>query len=219
MASSRLLEGHAPPGSNVRPNSKPRSSGLRPWSASASSNSSGARPRPPRRRLQRPRCRPPRRRPPRQPRGQHAAATERRDYSHLPDVVEDKVFLLPDQRRCSRCGEAVRRFPGHRGSHDPGDRRPGRSPSHSPAPLSTDLLVWCYSRHRHRPARPARLIPEEHAGGLALGDGALGQVSVLPADLSALGGLAQPRPGPSVGTRTHGSKRMVPLWSRCTRPW
>ena len=49
----------------------------------------------------------------------------------------------------------------------------------------TDLLVWCSSRHRHRPATgPAD--SQEHAGDLDLGDGALGQVSVLPADLSAL---------------------------------
>ena len=83
---------------------------------------------------------------------------------------------------------AVRRFPGHRGFDHPGDRCPGPSPSHSPSPLSTDLLVWCSSWHRHRPATgPAD--SQKHAGGLDLGDGALGQVSVLPADLSALGGL------------------------------
>src|SRR5208337_3106955 len=109
--------------------------------------------------------------------------------------------LLPPPCRCRRQGlaarpvplravwSAVRRFPRHRGFHNPGDRCPGPSPSHSPSPLSTDLLVWCSSRYRHRPATgPAD--SQEHAGDLALGDGALGQVSVLPADLSALGGLA-----------------------------
>ena len=118
--------------------------------------------------------------------------------------------LFPPPCRCRRQGlaarpvpllavwSAVRRFPRHRGFHNPGDRCPGPSPSHSPSPLSTDLLVWCSSRHRHRPATgPAD--SQEHAGDLDLGDGALGQVSVLPADLSALGGLAQPRPGPVVG--------------------
>ena len=111
-----------------------------------------------------------------------------------------KPRLFPPPCRCRRQGlaarpvpllavwSAVRRFPRHRGFHNPGDRCPGPSPSHSPSPLSTDLLAGCSSRHRHRPATgPAD--SQEHAGDLDLGDGALGQVSVLPADLSALGGL------------------------------
>ena len=36
---------------------------------------------------------------------------KRRDYSHLPAVVEDKV-LPPDQCHCSRCGQPFADFPG-----------------------------------------------------------------------------------------------------------
>ena len=121
--------------------------------------------------------------------------------------------LFPPPCRCRRQGvlppptsvpllavwSAVRRFPRHRGFHYPGDRCPGSSPSHSPSPLSTDLLVWCSSRHRHRPAAgPAD--SQEHAGDLDLGDGALGQVDsfYLPT-YRLLADWQQPRPGPVVG--------------------
>ena len=71
--------------------------------------------------------------------------------------------------------------------------------------------MWCSSRHRHRPATgPAD--SQEHAGDLDLGDGALGQVSVLPADRPRL--LADLRSHGldlSLGTLTDGLKRMVPL--------
>ena len=51
--------------------------------------------------------------PPRQPRGQQRGgpSPKRRDYSHLPAVVEDKV-LPPDQCHCSRCGQPFADFPG-----------------------------------------------------------------------------------------------------------
>ena len=59
VSSSRLLESHARPGpSDARPSSKSRTNGSRRYSGFASSNSSGARPRLPRQRLQRPRMRP-----------------------------------------------------------------------------------------------------------------------------------------------------------------
>jgi len=51
--------------------------------------------------------------PPRRLRGQQRGrpGPKRRDYSHLPAVVEDKV-LPPDQCRCSRCGQPFADFPG-----------------------------------------------------------------------------------------------------------
>ena len=137
--------------------------------------------------------------------------------------------LFPPPCRCRRQGlaarpvpllavwSAVRRFPRHRGFHNPGDRCPGPSPSHSPSPLSTDLLVWCSSRHRHRPATgPAD--SQEHAGDLDLGDGALGQVSVLPADLRLLADWRS-RLDLSLGTLTDGLKRMVPLLEPVYEAW
>ena len=49
----------------------------------------------------------------RPPRGQRRGrpGPPRRDYSHLPAVVEDNVFP-PDQCRCSRCGQPFADFPG-----------------------------------------------------------------------------------------------------------
>ena len=51
--------------------------------------------------------------PPRRPRGQQRGrpGPKRRDYSHLPDVVEDKVLPL-DQCRCAQCGQPFADFPG-----------------------------------------------------------------------------------------------------------
>ena len=51
--------------------------------------------------------------PPRQPRGQQPGkpGPKRRDYSHLPAVIED-VVLPPDQCRCSQCGQPFDDFPG-----------------------------------------------------------------------------------------------------------
>lgn len=51
--------------------------------------------------------------PPRRPRGQQPGkpGPKRRDYSHLPAVVEDHQ-LAPDQCRCSRCGQPFDDFPG-----------------------------------------------------------------------------------------------------------
>ena len=114
---------------------------------------------------------------------------------------------------------AVCRLPRHRGFHHPGDRSPGPSPSRSPPPLSTYLLVRRSSRHRHGPAAtPAD--PQEHPGGLDLGDDPLGQVSVLPANLSPVGGLGHARPGPVAG---HDHRRPeaagAACWSRCTKRW
>ncbi|MGD0394991.1 MAG: IS66 family transposase [Acidimicrobiales bacterium] len=50
---------------------------------------------------------------PRRPRGQQPGkpGPKRRDYSHLPAVVEDHQ-LAPDQCRCSRCGQPFDDFPG-----------------------------------------------------------------------------------------------------------
>jgi transposase len=51
--------------------------------------------------------------PPRRPRGQQPGkpGPRRRDYSHLPAVVEDHQ-LAPEQCRCSRCGQPFDDFPG-----------------------------------------------------------------------------------------------------------
>src|SRR5262249_46652788 len=51
--------------------------------------------------------------PPRRPRGQQRGrpGPHRRDYSHLPPVVEDHK-LPPEQGRCSRCGQPFDDFPG-----------------------------------------------------------------------------------------------------------
>jgi transposase len=51
--------------------------------------------------------------PPRRPRGQQPGkpGPKRRDYSHLPAVVEDHQ-LAPEQCRCSRCGQPFAEFPG-----------------------------------------------------------------------------------------------------------
>jgi transposase len=51
--------------------------------------------------------------PPRRPRGQQPGkpGPKRRDYSHLPAVVEDHQ-LAPQQCRCSRCGQPFDDFPG-----------------------------------------------------------------------------------------------------------
>src|SRR5262249_20257323 len=50
--------------------------------------------------------------PPRRPRGQQRGrpGPTRRDYSHLPAVIEDQV-IPPDQGRCSRCGQPFADFP------------------------------------------------------------------------------------------------------------
>jgi transposase len=51
--------------------------------------------------------------PPRRPRGQQPGkpGPKRRDYSHLPALVEDHQ-LTPEQCRCSRCGQPFADFPG-----------------------------------------------------------------------------------------------------------
>ena len=147
----------------------------------------GLRPRPPRRRLQRPRMRPTPTRPPRRPRGQQRGGPK----SETPR-------LFPPPCRCRRQGlavrpvpllavwSAVRRFPRHQDS----------------TILEIDVRAHrrVIRRRRYRPTcscgahpgivtapPPDRLIPKSMLG-ISIGDGALGQVSVLPADLSALGG-------------------------------
>src|SRR5271166_5266584 len=122
--------------------------------------------------------------------------------------------LFPPPRRCRRQGpsarpvplravwSALRRFPRYRGFHHPGDRRPGPSPRRSPPPLSTHLLVCRSSRHRHGPvATPAD--PQEPPGNLDLGGDPPGQISVLPANLSAVGGLGHTWPASVAG---HGDR-------------
>ena len=97
---------------NARPSSKSRTNGSRRWSVFASSNSLGARLRPPRRWLRR--CRVRRADiPPCRPRGQLPGrpGPNRRDYSHLPAVVDPQVFP-PEKCRCSRCGQPFADFPG-----------------------------------------------------------------------------------------------------------
>src|SRR5512142_1987559 len=94
--------------SHARPNSTRRSPGSKPNSASASSNSSGARPtpRPPLRAPLAPIGRP-------RPRGQQCGkpGPKRRDYTHLP-AIEQVVELPPDQQCCEHCGRSFASFPG-----------------------------------------------------------------------------------------------------------
>ena len=136
--------------------------------------------------------------PPRQPRGQQRGgpSPKRRDYSHLPAVVEDKV-LPPDQCHCSRCGQPFADFPGTEDS----------------TILEIDVRAHrrVIRRRRYRPTcscgahpgivtapPPDRLIPKSMLGISILVTVLLDKI-VLTADLSALGGLAQPRPGSVVG--------------------
>ena len=158
---------------SARPSSKPRSNGSRRWSVFASNNSFGARPRPPRRRLRRPRMRPRR----------YAATSAARPATWSARSEATRLLPPSGRRRPSSpsTGEvpllavwsAVRRLPRHRGFHHPGDRSPGPSPSRSPPPLSTYLLMRCSFRHRHGPAAgPAD--SQEHPGGLDLGGDPLG---------------------------------------------
>ena len=50
---------------------------------------------------------------PRRPRGQQSGkpGPKRRDYSHLPEVTDEKVLPL-DQRCCAQCGQPFAEFPG-----------------------------------------------------------------------------------------------------------
>ena len=112
--------------------------------------------------------------PPRRPRGQQRGrpGPKRRDYSHLPAVVEDHE-LLPERCRCSQCGQPFMDFPGTEDSivlevEVRAHRRVIRRRA-----LSADLLLCRPSRHRHRPAA-APADPQEYPGGLDLGDLALG---------------------------------------------
>ena len=112
--------------------------------------------------------------PPRRPRGQQRGqpGPKRRDYSSSPG---GRRGSCPSARPVPVLAvwSALRRLPGHRGFRHPGGRGPGPSPSHPPSSLSAHLRLWCSSRRRHRPAA-ASADPQEHPGGLDLGDGALG---------------------------------------------
>ena len=104
---------HAAP-SSARPSSKSRSNGSRRWlrlreqqlfgrKTETAAATAPAAPDPPRTDT-----------PPRRPRGQQPGrpGPKRRDYSHLPAVVEDPQVLPPEQCRCSRCGQPFADFPG-----------------------------------------------------------------------------------------------------------
>ena len=189
VSSSRLLEGHARPGPRREAQLKVENERLQAYSGFASSNSSGAETETSAATAPAASDAPP-------PTHRHDSRVASNAVGPVRNAAIIPTSLPLSKTRSCRPTSATARgvvsrspIPRHRGFHNPGDRCPGPSPSHSPSPLSTDLLVWCSSRHRHRPATgPAD--SQEHAGDLDLGDGALGQVSVLPADLSALGGLA-----------------------------
>ena len=93
--------------------------------------------------------------PPRQPRGQQRGrpSPKRRDYSHLPDVVEDKV-LPPDQ---CRCAGVVSRSPISRAPRIPPSWRSTSGPiAESFAVAVIDrparvVLIPASSPPRHRP--------------------------------------------------------------------
>ena len=149
--------------------------------------------------------------PPRQPRGQRRGgpSPKRRDYSHLPDVVEDKV-LPPDQCRCSRCGQPFADFPGTEDS----------------TILEIDVRAHrrVIRRRRYRPTcscgahpgivtapPPDRLIPKSMLGISILVTVLLDKYLFYRPTYRLLADWRSHGLDLSLGTLTDGLKRMVPL--------
>ena len=136
---------------------------------------------------------------------------KRRDYSHLPAVVEEQILGCPEQCCCSRCGQPFAAFPGHRGLHHPGDRGPGPSPGHPPPPLSALPAPVVPSRHRHRPP-PARRDSQEYPGRLDLGHVLLDKYLFYRPTYRLLADLRTHGLDLSLGTLTDGLQRLLPLF-------
>ena len=149
--------------------------------------------------------------PPRQPRGQQRGgpSPKRRDYSHLPAVVEDKV-LPPDQCHCSRCGQPFADFPGTEDS----------------TILEIDVRAHrrVIRRRRYRPTcscgahpgivtapPPDRLIPKSMLGISILVTVLLDKYLFYRPTYRLLADWRSHGLDLSLGTLTDGLKRMVPL--------
>ena len=149
--------------------------------------------------------------PPRQPRGQQRGrpSPKRRDYSHLPDVVEEKV-LPPDQCRCSQCGQPFADFPGTEDS----------------TILEIDVRAHrrVIRRRRYRPTcscgahpgivtapSPARLIPKSMLGVSLWVTVLLDKYLFYRPTYRLLADWRSHGLDLSLGTLTDGLKRMVPL--------
>ena len=149
--------------------------------------------------------------PPRRPRGQQRGgpSPKRRDYSHLPAVVEDKV-LPPDQCHCSRCGQPFADFPGTEDS----------------TILEIDVRAHrrVIRRRRYRPTcscgahpgivtapPPDRLIPKSMLGISILVTVLLDKYLFYRPTYRLLADWRSHGLDLSLGTLTDGLKRMVPL--------
>ena len=150
--------------------------------------------------------------PSRRPRGQQRGgpSPKRRDYSHLPAVVEDKV-LPPDQCHCSRCGQPFADFPGTEDST-----------------LILEIDVRAHRRvirrRRYRPTcscgahpgivtapPPDRLIPKSMLGISILVTVLLDKYLFYRPTYRLLADWRSHGLDLSLGTLTDGLKRMVPL--------
>src|SRR5262249_28624531 len=150
--------------------------------------------------------------PPPRPRGQQRGrpSPPRRDYRHLPVVVQE-LELPADQQRCPHCGQPLAPFPGTADSEL----------------LEIEVRAYRrrYRRHRYRPTcrcgcqpgivtapGPDKLIPKGHLG-VSVG------VTVLWDEFAfgrptqrLLAALAGHGLGLSAGTLTDGLRRLVPLF-------
>src|SRR5208337_4635596 len=149
--------------------------------------------------------------PPRQPRGQQRGgpSPKRRDYSHLPAVVEDKV-LPPDQCRCARCGQPFADFPGTEDS--------------TILEINVRAHRRVIRRRRYRPTcscgahpgivtapPPARLIPKSMLGVSLWVTVLLDKYLFYRPTYRLLADWRSHGLDLSLGTLTDGLKRMVPL--------
>ena len=194
----------------MRPNSKPRSSGLRPCSDSASSNSSGARPRRPRRSFPRPPTHPP---------------TVPRSAGHAASAVDGPVpgaAIIPTSltwsktRSCrptsaaARCGQPFADFPGTEDS--------------TILEINVRAHRRVIRRRRYRPTcscgahpgivtapPPARLIPKSMLGVSLWVTVLLDKYLFYRPTYRLLADWRSHGLDLSLGTLTDGLKRMVPL--------
>ena len=171
---------------SARPSSKSRTNGSRRYSGFASSNSS-ARAELPRQRLQRPRNAPPTHR--------HDSRVASNAVGPVRNAAIIPTSLPLSKTRSCRPTSATARGVVSRSPISQAPRIPQSWRSMS-GPIAESFAVAVIDRLARVVLIPASSPPatgpadsQEHAGDLDLGDGALGQVSVLPADLSAPGGL------------------------------
>jgi transposase len=150
--------------------------------------------------------------PPRRNRGQQRGRTgpKRRDYSHLPAVVEDHE-LPPEQCRCSRCGQPFADFPG----------------TEEAIILEVDVRAHrrVIRRRRYRPTcscaahpgivvapPPSRLIPKSLLGVSIWVDLLLDKYLFYRPTYRLLADWATHGLDLSLGTVTDGLKRLAPLF-------